>query len=155
MPATLELCVQRRGFTLTSTEGDLLIDSQRIYASLEDVVRARGVKVPGKTAIPAGRYRVILTMSNRFKRVLPLLLDVPMFDGIRIHRLNKSSESEGCIGVGFDQTSLTDDWIGRSGAAEEDLVKRIQTAIDAGQKVWITIAGDPPAAHFERLRDVA
>jgi hypothetical protein len=54
----------------------------------------------GLTAIPYGTYNVILSMSNRFKRVLPLLLYVPEFSGIRIHSGNTADDSLGCILVG-------------------------------------------------------
>lgn len=68
--------------------------------TLEDVVRPDGVKVYGKTAIQAGTYKIIVNMSNRFKKMLPLLLDVPMFSGIRIHGGNTADDSLGCILVG-------------------------------------------------------
>ena len=68
--------------------------------TLEDVVRENGVKVYGKTAIQAGTYKVIVNMSNRFKKMLPLLIDVPMFDGVRIHGGNTADDSFGCVLVG-------------------------------------------------------
>ncbi len=69
---------------------------------MEDKVRdlTKEKKVPGKTAIPAGTYKVALTYSARFKRMLPLLLDVPYFTGIRIHAGNTHEDTEGCLLLG-------------------------------------------------------
>ncbi|MFX7824823.1 DUF5675 family protein, partial [Acinetobacter baumannii] len=70
----MKLLLQREPSTKQSTPGKLFIDGQFECHTLEDIVRPRGVKVYGQTAIPAGTYQVVLTMSPRFKRVLPLLL---------------------------------------------------------------------------------
>lgn len=82
------------------TVGELLLDGQHEAWTLEDVVRADGVKIPGETAIPAGFYMVDITYSPRFKRELPLLLGVRNFVGIRIHPGNTASDTEGCILIG-------------------------------------------------------
>lgn len=81
--------------------GDLFIDGIFYCHTLEDEKRADGVKVYGKTAIDDGEYVVKLTISNRFKRIMPILLDVPMFKGIRIHGGNTSKDTLGCILVAF------------------------------------------------------
>ncbi|MBQ2589846.1 MAG: hypothetical protein II576_11395, partial [Prevotella sp.] len=58
-------------------------------------------KIKGKSAIPEGRYPVVITYSPKFKQWLPLLVNVPMFSGIRIHAGNDAvNDSQGCILVG-------------------------------------------------------
>lgn len=80
----------------TYTIGKLHTPKGYLCDTLEDRVR-KGKKVKGTTAIPEGIYRVILTMSPRFKRLLPLLVDVPGFDGVRIHGGNDEHDTEGCV----------------------------------------------------------
>ena len=96
----MKLKVERIYKADTYTIGRLYIDNVFFSNTLEDVVRPDGVKVFGETAIPAGTYKVILNMSNRFKRIMPLLLNVPNFEGIRIHEGNSAADSSGCLLVG-------------------------------------------------------
>ena len=82
------------------TIGKLYIDGKYFCDTLEDTVRAPGVKIPGKTAIPAGKYKIKLTESLRFKKLMPRLENVPGFTGVLIHAGNTAEDTEGCILVG-------------------------------------------------------
>lgn len=60
----------------------------------------RRLKVKGMTAIPEGRYLMRFTYSPKFGKRLFQLMDVPLFDGIRIHSGNSVKDTQGCILVG-------------------------------------------------------
>ena len=94
----MNLFLQRIAQTPEYTIGRLYIDEKFFCHTLEDAVREQ--KIVGKTAIPAGTYQVIVNRLPKFKRDLPLLLDVPNFEGIRIHRGNTAKDTSGCILVG-------------------------------------------------------
>ena len=79
---------------------DTLEDTDRGLADTMQVNEILANKLKGITAIPTGKYDVILTFSPRFKRVLPLLLNVKGFEGIRIHPGNTAEDTEGCLLVG-------------------------------------------------------
>ena len=117
----MELTLTRKVKTGESTIGVLFVDGVFQCYTLEDVIRT-GPKVYGATAIPAGTYKVILTMSPRFKRVLPLIVDVPGFDGIRIHPGNTAKDTDGCILVG---TSSGLDVVNNSRVAFEALYSKL------------------------------
>lgn len=116
------------------THGDLFVGDEWECCTLEDVVRE--IKIPGQTAIPAGRYRVIINLSNRYKHDLPLLQDVPNFTGVRIHAGNTAANTEGCILVGKERGPTT---IMQSRAALVPLQAKIQKALDYGDPVYINI----------------
>ena len=84
------------------TIGKLYIDGNYFCDTLEDTVRI-GDKVYGKTAIPAGTYKVKKTFSPRFKKVLPEILNVPGFSGVRIHSGNTAKDTEGCLLLGLNK----------------------------------------------------
>lgn len=81
-------------------------------------------KVYGETAIPEGTYKIILTMSPRFKKILPLLMDVPGFQGIRIHVGNKEQDSHGCLLPGLTTNSKQ---VLNSKLAFDELMKRFKS----------------------------
>jgi hypothetical protein len=132
----VKLTLHRRPSADGVTLGNLTIDGKHECFTCEDVVRPDGEKVPGKTAIPAGVYRIILNQSVRFKRRLPLLLDVPMFTGIRIHSGNTQHDTEGCIlpGRGFLPDRVT-----QSVIAFEALFAKLERAEAAREDIWIEI----------------
>jgi hypothetical protein len=105
----MNLLLKRTHNTKNYTHGQLFIDDVYFCDTLED--QERQIKVAGETAIPCGTYKVILTMSNRFKKIMPLLLNVPNFMGIRIHNGNTKDHTEGCILVG---KKVKDGFIGES-----------------------------------------
>lgn len=53
------------------------------------------------SCIPAGNYGVIISYSNQFGKKLPILLNVPDREGIRIHAGNTTADTTGCILVGL------------------------------------------------------
>lgn len=131
------ITVKRKNFSETATIGEMLIDGKFLCHTLEDKVRDKGEKIFAKTAIPYGKYEVVTSMSNRFKKVLPLLLDVPNFAGIRIHSGNTSANTEGCLLVGtWDGKSS--DFIGNSRVAFDKFMPLLVSALKAG-KVYIEI----------------
>lgn len=95
----IEITVKRRTNGIV-TIGDMFIGGKVFCNTLEDELREPGEKVPGKTAIPPGRYELRLTYSHRFKRVMPELMNVPWFAGVRIHSGNTEADTQGCILVG-------------------------------------------------------
>ena len=106
MLITLDRAWKRTGYTISR----LYINGELFCNALEDEDRGlrqdmtineiKKRKVYGATAIPSGSYECVNTYSNRFKKNLPLLKDVPGFDGIRIHSGNTAKDTEGCILVG-------------------------------------------------------
>ena len=121
----MQITVKRLHKTNTSTIGELLIDGLFECYTLEDIERP--VKIKAETAIPKGTYKVIINQSNRFKRLMPLLLNVPNFEGVRIHAGNTNHDTEGCILVGRTRSK---DFIGQSRKAYEKLFKKMQAAKD-------------------------
>ena len=104
------------------TIGDLYIDGTWFSNTLEDAIR--DVKVYGETAIPTGTYKVTITFSPRFRRWLPLLHDVPYFEGVRIHRGNTAEDTHGCILVG--QKNKIKGQLVNSAYTEIELMKRLK-----------------------------
>lgn len=136
----MEMTLTRIAKQKTYTIGRLEIDGTYFCDTLEptwrDIGRGRpGKKVAGKTAIPEGRYAVAVTFSPRFKRWLPLLLHVPMFDGIRIHAGNSAEDTAGCILPGMNTVK---GWVTDSRIWEKNIVRKLAERPE-GEGIWITI----------------
>lgn len=80
------------------TIGRLTIDDVYFCDTLEDVERE--IKIPKETCIPRGTYKVVMDFSMRFQELMPHVLNVPNFEGIRIHAGNTAEDTEGCILLG-------------------------------------------------------
>jgi hypothetical protein len=140
----MNLLLKRRWFSEKSTIGELFVDGQPECFTLEDRTRKdpapatphNEAKVWGATAIPPGTYRVIVSMSPRFKRLLPRLLDVPGFDGVLIHPGNTDKDTHGCILVGTEQGV---DFIGNSRLAFNALYEKINAAYSKREPIMIEI----------------
>ena len=121
----MRLRLQRIQRDADVTIGALDVDGKFECWTLEDPLRPDGVKIPSESAIPFGAYRVELTMSPRFKVVMPLLVHVQGFVGVRIHWGNNTDDTEGCILVGQDKYPKT---IGHSRMAWNALMEKLRAA---------------------------
>lgn len=120
----------RDSFTKTTTLGKLWLNGDFFCYTLEDAYRGKNVKIPNETAIAEGTYEVKVTMSNRFKRLMPLLYGVPNFTGIRMHGGNNHNNTSGCILCAF-KTDEVNIWQ----TAEKELTE----ALVNFNKIYITI----------------
>lgn len=105
----MKLTLKRIALRPTYTIGKLYIDDVYFCDTIEDTVRDLNKngkfdngekKVHSKTAIPYGTYEIKWTYSPRFKKYTPQLMNVPSFEGIRIHAGNTSADTEGCLILG-------------------------------------------------------
>lgn len=148
----MDIILERKDFTDKSAISDVSIDGVHECFVIEDKDRGldatmkideiNKLKIFGVTAIPYGRYKIVITRSNRFSKAaghdvyLPELLKVPGYEGVRIHTGNKPEDSEGCLLPG---TTKGLNQVLNSKTAFIKLNEKINTAIKAGQEVWITI----------------
>ena len=114
---------------------DTLEDTDRGLANVMPLSQIQAAKRKGITAIPTGRYKIELTLSPRFGRILHILIGVKGFEGIRIHRGNTHEDTEGCILVGENKA------VGKvlnSANTENRLMERLQK-INHTEQIYITI----------------
>lgn len=143
----MKLEIIRKTFTDISTIGELTIDGKHFSYTLEDKERqtqpegavrswSPDLKIQGETAIPYGTYEVITNYSTRFKKVMPLLLNVPSFEGVRIHNGSYAGDTEGCPLIGYIKAK---DFIGQSRLAFGDFMPLLTAALEDGGRVFLTI----------------
>ena len=141
----MELELTRSVKTNKSTIGELTVNGVFECFILED--KDRGLrkdmpiselivmKIKARTAIPTGRYEIVVSFSDKFQKMLPLLLDVPAFAGIRIHPGNTDANTEGCLLPGKTKSP---DMIGSSRVAFTALFDKIKAALQR-EKIFITV----------------
>lgn len=142
----MEILVKREYKKKDYTIGKMYINGEYFCDTLEDTDRCltmtmslaeiKEVKEYGRTAIPTGRYPIAYTYSARFKKHLPLLLNVPAFDGVRIHSGNTHKDTEGCILLGENKA------VGKvlnSRKTMDEFLRILKPAIEACEDIWITI----------------
>lgn len=142
----MQLKLIREIYSAQSTIGRLYVNGTFFCFTLEDYCRDSNKdgdlqdpgekKVFGKTCIPQGEYKVILNQSTRFKKLLPLLIDVPGFSGIRIHNGNIPDHTEGCILVG---STRAENFVGNSIDTLARLMVRLKAMSSTGQPMSISI----------------
>ena len=147
MELILERIAKRKTYTIgrlyiqDSVDDEYLAGTKKIYFcdTLEPTWRDYahgGRKIKGHSAIPEGRYAVVISYSPKFQQWLPILLGVPNFSGIRIHAGNTAKDTEGCILVGENREvgKVLDSrkWL-------KGIKHKIVAAKERGEPVWITI----------------
>lgn len=152
----MRLILRRGPSSPVSTIGELFVagsegERRRLCWTLEDPVReiksqpVSAWKIPGRTAIPSGTYRVGITWSVRFRRPMPLIRGVPGFDGVRIHPGNLATDTDGCILVGLDRRG---DALLMSRAAFADVYSLIEGALMNGEAVLLEVLPWSPPAEI-------
>ena len=141
----MQLKLERKYFKKGYTIGNLYINGEFFSNTLEDENRDLNKngkfdngesKVNSETCIPFGTYKVVVSISPRFGRKLPRLLNVPSFEGILIHRGNAAKDTSGCILVGENREPGK---VLNSTSYELNLVKILEAAIAKGEEVTIEI----------------
>ena len=139
------IVMTRKEFLNDRTIGELILPDGTKFYTMEDkdrgisesdsVSKIKAIKVAKETAIPYGTYRIMLSYSVKLKRYLALLLDVPDFRGIRIHKGSVPSSSSGCVCIGLSKTGNKLNQI----VEAEDLLKAKLDAVNHTQAIYITI----------------
>ena len=141
----MEIKVVRYILTNEYTVGKMYIDGEYITDTIEDRFREiekKEDKVYGVTAIPCGSYPVVLDFSSKYSKMMPHILDVPYFSGIRIHSGNSDEDSLGCLIVGDYCPGVAGGWLKNSRIAYSKVFEKLQQASDKSERIFITILID-------------
>jgi len=136
----MKLELKRDVFADTFTLGTLLANGKHLGFTCEDTDRKLedgNEKIYGKTAIPRGKYKVIISYSQRFKKPMPEVLDVPGFSGVRIHGGNVAEDSLGCVLLGAMRTQ---NGTANCAVINQKLIALIEQAEENGEKVYLEIS---------------
>ena len=139
MEITLERRILHKDFTI----GEMCVDAVKETDTIEDtyrIIKSKADKVYGRTAIPCGRYSVVLDFSGKYRKQMPHVLDVPFFEGIRIHSGNSDEDSLGCIIVGEYVPGVAGGFVKNSRIAYEKLFAKMKKASDRGERIFITVS---------------
>ena len=120
MKNKLFLTLFRNTYNLKNTIGELYANGVFLGYTLEDALRV--VKIKHETAIPTGVYKVVLSHSNRFGRIMPEILNVPNFEGVRVHGGNTDKNTSGCPLLGKHKT---EDSVYECSEVNEELIRII------------------------------
>lgn len=132
--------------TEDATPGSLSINGKPFSFTLEDARRGAGIKVYGKTCVPPGRYRVVVTLSNRFQKMMPLFYNTAefavenegiRFTGCRVHGGAHVGHTEGCILVAYDKYNPETKRISRT--ASPAFTAKLEAAQENGEEIWLNI----------------
>ena len=139
------------------TIGHLYVDGSYICDTLEDTDRMLDssmtldqiakIKVKGMTAIPTGRYKVLMNIvspkyskskyyMNICKGRVPRLDNVPGYSGVLIHVGNTAADTEGCLLLGYNKVKGQ---VLNSKVAFENVYNKLSIAKSIGQTIYIDI----------------
>lgn len=150
----MKIKVDRKWKKEKYTIGRLYINGEFICNTIEDTDRGltqsmseeeiKSKKIYGKTAIPSGRYKILMNVvspkfsqkefyMNVCKGKVPRLEGIKGFSGVLIHSAATADNVEGCIGVGFNTE------IGRLTSIKEAFEKVYSKLSSSKEDIWITI----------------
>lgn len=144
-PISMEWNLKRTLLDPKVTLGELSDENGKFLCyTMEDAARIK--KIQNETCIPAGRYQVDYTWSGRFNRMLPLLLNVPLYTSIRIHSGNTPADTDGCILVGTEKYQDSGAWYLRNSMVARNMICDKVVALKF--PLYLTISGGYTSAEM-------